>query len=93
MFLYLVVGISSLSIIGFYSYYKAKNVILNQSTEKINFENRFSEKQVENFYNQALKPIRNLRNDLIFVSISVLILIFSIALIGAATYFKENVPV
>lgn len=79
MFLYLVVGISSLSIIGFYSYYKAKNVILKQSTEKINFENKFSQKQVENFYNQALKPIRILRNDLIFVSITVLILIFSIA--------------
>ncbi len=73
------VGFLSLSLIGFYSYFRAKNVIIQILNENIKQNETIGDNQVKMLYEKSLKPINSLRNDLIFVSVIVLVLIFSIA--------------
>ncbi len=79
MLLYVIVGISSLSIIGFYSYFKAKNALLLLAHQHLQSDYITENEINDNYTEKVIKPITNLRNDLIFVSVIILILIFSIA--------------
>lgn len=49
MFLYVVVAISSLSLIGFYSYYKAKNALIARATEQLNSVRSIKKVQLGNY--------------------------------------------
>jgi len=55
MFLYLIVGISSVSIIGFYSYYKARNALIVRATEQLNSVKSLKKEQIENYFNIQIK--------------------------------------
>ncbi|HBY02161.1 MAG TPA: hypothetical protein DEG92_06465 [Rikenellaceae bacterium] len=49
MFLYLIVGFSSLSIIGIYSYYKARNALIMRATEQLISVKSLKMEQLENY--------------------------------------------
>ena len=49
MILYFIVGVSSLSMIGFYAYYKARNALVMRATEQLNSVKAFKKAQVEFF--------------------------------------------
>jgi len=57
MFLYLVVGISSLSIIGFYAYFKAKEALIMRATEQLNSVKTFKKAQIENYLKNMNNPV------------------------------------
>ena len=59
MFLYLIVGISSVSAIGFYSYYKAKNALLMRAIEQLNSVKSLKKEQIEIFFSNESKSIIN----------------------------------
>jgi signal transduction histidine kinase len=73
MFLYFIVGLSSLSFIGFYSYFKAKNALIERAFEQlksirsikqIEIENYFSDhKSDSNKYNISYHEIDNILSD------------------------------
>lgn len=50
MFLYLIVGFSSLSIIGIYSYYKARNALIMRATEQLISVKSLKKEQLENYF-------------------------------------------
>jgi len=52
MILYFVVGVSSLSLIGFYSYFKARNALVMRATEQLHSVRAFKKAQLEFFLNQ-----------------------------------------
>jgi len=49
MFLYLIVGFSSLSIIGIYSYYKARTALIMRATEQLISVKSLKKEQIENY--------------------------------------------
>ena len=55
MFLYLIVGFSSLSIIGIYSYYKAKNALIMRATDQLVSVKSLKKEQLENYLNSNEK--------------------------------------
>ncbi|HAZ02638.1 MAG: hypothetical protein A2W95_08685 [Bacteroidetes bacterium GWA2_40_14] len=55
MFLYIIVGISSLSLIGFYSYFKAKQALLQRAIEQLNSVKEQKKIQIENYLNSHIK--------------------------------------
>ncbi|MDD4492361.1 MAG: hypothetical protein PHV09_07545, partial [Bacteroidales bacterium] len=55
MFLYLIVGFSSLSIIGIYSYYKARNALIMRATEQLISVKSLKKEQIENYLNSTGK--------------------------------------
>jgi len=55
MFLYLIVGFSSLSIIGIYSYYKAKNALIMRATDQLVSVKSLKKGQLENYLNSNEK--------------------------------------
>jgi signal transduction histidine kinase len=60
MFLYVIVGISSLSLIGFYSYFKAKKALVSRAAEQLNSVKSIKKVQIENY----LKEIRKNRIEI-----------------------------
>lgn len=50
MYLYLIVAISSLSFMGFYSYYKARNALLSRAIEQLNSVRSIKKAQVESYF-------------------------------------------
>ncbi len=59
MFFYLIVGISSVSIIGFYSYYKARNALIVRATEQLNSVKSLKKEQIENYFNLQIKYLND----------------------------------
>jgi signal transduction histidine kinase len=57
MSLYLVVGLSSISVIGIYSYYKARNALLMRATEQLNSVKSLKREQIESFLNATNKSV------------------------------------
>ncbi len=55
MFLYLIVGFSSLSIIGIYSYYKARNALIMRATDQLVSVKSLKKEQLENYLNSNEK--------------------------------------
>jgi signal transduction histidine kinase len=55
MFLYVVVGLTSLSLLGFYSYFKAKQALVERATEQLNSVKSLKKIQIENYLNQCVK--------------------------------------
>jgi signal transduction histidine kinase len=55
MLLYIIVGISSLSLIGLYSYFKAKQALISRATEQLNSVKSFKKVQIENYFNDHKK--------------------------------------
>lgn len=55
MFLYLIVGFSSLSIIGIYSYYKARNALIMRATEQLVSVKSLKKEQLENYLKNNVK--------------------------------------
>jgi len=55
MFLYLVVGLSSLSIIGFYSYYKAREALIMRATEQLTSVKSLKKEQIQAYINSIDK--------------------------------------
>lgn len=51
MFLYFIVGLSSLSFIGFYSYFKAKNALIDRAFEQLNSVRSIKQIEIENYFN------------------------------------------
>lgn len=49
MFLYIIVGISSLSLVGLYSYFKAKQALISRATEQLNSVKYLKKVQIENY--------------------------------------------
>lgn len=49
--LYIIVGFSSLSLIGFYSYFKAKNALILRAIEQLNSVKSIKKSQVESYIN------------------------------------------
>jgi len=56
MFLYFVVGFSSLSIIGFYSYFKAKNALIARAFEQLNSVRSLKQIEIENYFRTHRSP-------------------------------------
>lgn len=54
MFLYFIVGLSSLSFIGFYSYFKAKNALIDRAFEQLNSVRSIKQHEIENYFNQHM---------------------------------------
>jgi two-component system NarL family sensor kinase len=54
MFLYFIVGFSSLSIIGFYSYFKAKNALIDKAYEQLNSIRSIKQFEIENYFRDHL---------------------------------------
>ena len=52
MLLYVIVGISSLSIIGFYSYFKAKQALIARAFEQLNSVKSIKKLQIENYFGE-----------------------------------------
>lgn len=50
MFLYFIVGLSSLSFIGFYSYFKAKNALIDRAFEQLNSIRSIKQIEIENYF-------------------------------------------
>ncbi|MEZ4909025.1 MAG: histidine kinase [Saprospiraceae bacterium] len=50
MFLYFIVGLSSLSIIGFYSYFKAKKALISRSFEQLNTVRSIKQFEIEKYF-------------------------------------------
>jgi signal transduction histidine kinase len=69
MFLYVIVAVSSLSLIGFYSYYKAKNALISRATEQLNSVKSIKKVQVEEYFKtllpNQLDPIDSTLNDIL----------------------------
>ncbi len=53
MFLYIIVGISSVSIIGFYSYYKAREALIMRATEQLKSVSSLKKVQIINYLNTS----------------------------------------
>lgn len=53
LFLYLIVGISSVSIIGIYSYYKAREALIMRATEQLKSVNSLKRVQIINYLNTS----------------------------------------
>jgi signal transduction histidine kinase len=51
MYLYLIVAVSSLSFMGFYSYFKSKNALLSRAIEQLNSVRSIKKAQIENYFN------------------------------------------
>jgi len=50
MYLYLIVAVSSLSFMGFYSYFKARNALQSRAIEQLNSVRSIKKAQVENYF-------------------------------------------
>jgi len=50
MFLYLIVAVSSLSIMGFYAYFKSKNALISRAIEQLNTVKSIKKAQVESYF-------------------------------------------
>ncbi len=59
MLLYILVSISSLSIIGFYSYFKSKNALISRAFEQLNSVKSIKKLQIENYFIQYKERDRN----------------------------------
>lgn len=64
MILYFIVGVSSLSMIGLYSYYKARNALVMRATEQLHSVRAFKKAQLEFFLNQ-LQACNNPQNSIL----------------------------
>jgi signal transduction histidine kinase len=53
MFLYIIVGISSLSLVGLYSYFKAKQALISRATEQLNSVKLLKKEQIENYLTEC----------------------------------------
>jgi len=53
MFLYVIVGVSSLSLVGLYSYFKAKQALISRATEQLNSVKSLKKVQIENYLNDC----------------------------------------
>lgn len=63
MFLYIIVGITSLSLIGFYSYFKARKALLIRATEQLNSVKSLKKNQIENYFADLKKNTFKPLND------------------------------
>jgi len=63
MLLYLIVGFSSLSLIGFYSYFKAKNALVLRATEQLNSIKTIKKSQIENYLNEHKSSSNQINYD------------------------------
>ena len=55
MFLYLIVGLSSLSVIGFYSYYKAREALIMRASDQLTSVKSLKKQQIQTFFNSLTK--------------------------------------
>ncbi len=63
MLLYIIVGVSSLSLVGLYSYFKAKSALTSRAIEQLNSVNSLKKVQIENYLNALQKNDVKLNED------------------------------
>jgi len=62
MLMFFIVGVSALTIVGIYSYYSAKNAILNRTLDQLTSIRIMKKSQIESFFNERIKNLIFLSN-------------------------------